>query len=526
MKEGDVAFIGASAENHGVTAKISNSSHIHGPNLITVSYNGSVGEAFYQTERFWASDDINVLYPKFEQTEKIALYMCSCLRKTGKGYGYNFKWSKELMEADSVTLPITRNGKIDFHFMEARIQEMEEARIQEMNTYLKVTGFENCELTEEERKVIDSMRNGNVKFSLFPITDSKSQNGIFDINNSHNILQSSIVPGSGNTPYVTAGEGNNSISSYVSFDRTQIEKGNAIMIGGKTMVITYQSEDFFSNDSHNLVLYAKEQKLRSELVQLYMVASLNKSLKPIYSWGDSISKAKIRKDKFHLPVTVSGEIDHQFMETYIRAQEKLAIQRIKNWRAKEIEATKDVVNAEPNQPVQEPTAYLIIPSSDVAPSQRYITHLPVYPLSAACGYFDKNGSLPDDEAEGWIDVSAQMSRLDESMFIVHAEGRSMEPMIHDGDLCVFSSPVAGSRQGKIVLVKAKDNNDPEASSFTIKKYSSKKSADEDGVWHHTHITLSSLNPEFQSIELDADETEEGGFGVYGELVKVLDNTNL
>ncbi len=102
----------------------------------------------------------------------------------------------------------------------------------------------------------------------------------------------------------------------------------------------------------------------------------------------------------------------------------------------------------------------------------------------------------------------------------------MEPMIHDGDLCVFSSPVAGSRQGKIVLVKAKDNNDPEASSFTIKKYSSKKSADEDGVWHHTHITLSSLNPEFQPMELDADEAEEDEFGSYGELVKVLDNTNL
>lgn len=70
------------------------------------------------------------------------------------------------------------------------------------------------------------------------------------------------------------------------------------MIGGKTMVVTYQAEDFFSNDSHNLVLYAKDDKLRNELIQLFMVASLNKSLKPIYSWGDSVSKTKIVKDKF------------------------------------------------------------------------------------------------------------------------------------------------------------------------------------------------------------------------------------
>lgn len=191
------------------------------------------------------------------------------------------------------------------------------------------------------------MDSGNVKFKSFYVTDDthKERNdGIFVVKNSHNILQSSITPNSGNTPYVTAGEGNNSISTYISYDNDQIEKGNAIMIGGKTMVITYQSEDFFSNDSHNLVLYVKNPHLANELVQLYMVASLNKSLKPIYSWGDSISSKKIRKDMFHLPVTLTGEIDYYFMETYIRALKKQTIQRVKDWCAKEILLTKDMVN--------------------------------------------------------------------------------------------------------------------------------------------------------------------------------------
>ena len=34
------------------------------------------------------------------------------------------------------------------------------------------------------------------------------------------------------------------------------------------------------------------------------------------------------------------------METYIRAIEKLTIQRVKDWRAKEISATKDIVNSD------------------------------------------------------------------------------------------------------------------------------------------------------------------------------------
>ena len=277
----------------------------------------------------------------------VGLYLVTTMSYMKKLFSYNNMgtWSK--IKEQYIHLPVTKTGKIDFAFMESRIREMEESRIREMEAYLKVAGFDNCELTEEEKKAVENIKQGKVTFKTFYITDDKKNkrsNSVFNVKNSHNILQSSIVAGSGTTPYVTAGEGNNSIYAYISFDKNQIEEGNAIMIGGKTMVITYQAKDFFSNDSHNLVLYAKDENLKKELIQLFMVASLNKSLKPIYSWGDSISKAKIIKDKFNLPVTSTGSIDYKFMETYIRAIEKLTIQRVLDWRAKEIAATKTVVN--------------------------------------------------------------------------------------------------------------------------------------------------------------------------------------
>ena len=354
---GDINFVGSSASNHGITAKIANSTHLHPGGTITVTYNGSVGEVFYQTDRFWASDDVNVLYSKHPMIESVALYFCAAIRKCGKKYGYAYKWTKDFMEKELLLLPITKAGKIDYAYMESRIREMEESRIREMeesriremNAYLNVTGFQNCELTAEEQNVLCLVDNGNVKFKSFHVTDDTNNgrhDGIFVVKNSHNILQSSITPNSGNIPYVTAGEGNNSISTYISYDKSQIEKGNTIMIGGKTMVITYQAEDFFSNDSHNLVLYVKNPLLANELIQLYLVASLNRSLKPIYSWGDSISSKKIKKDIFSLPVTPSGDIDYHFMETYIRAIEKLTIQRVKDWRAKEISATRDIVDSD------------------------------------------------------------------------------------------------------------------------------------------------------------------------------------
>ena len=313
----------------------------------TISFGQDTATIFYQESPYFTGDKIKVLKSKYKLNRRVACYFITCMRKSFAGFAWGVtSFNEKVLNNITIHIPVTSADNIDFAYMESRIREMEESRIREMDAYLKVAGFEDCELTEEERSTIELMKRGNVVFNSFYVTDNhkkKRENGVFAVKNSHNILQSSVIAGSGNIPYVTAGEGNNSVYAYISYDKNQIEEGNAIMIGGKTMVVTYQADDFFSNDSHNLVLYAKDKKLRKELIQLFMVASLNKSLKPIYSWGDSISKTKIVKDKIKLPVTSSGSIDYKFMETYIRAIEKLTIQRVKDWRAKEIKTTMDIV---------------------------------------------------------------------------------------------------------------------------------------------------------------------------------------
>ena len=349
-------FINSGVEGLGIKGKTDREAMTFSENTITVDF---WGNAYYRDFKYKMATHNHVfsLSGSTIRNRSVGLYLVSTMSYMRNLFSYNNMgtWSK--IKKLYITLPISQSGDIDFAYMESRIREMEEYRISEMeeyrisemDAYLNVTGFQNCELTEEEQNVLYLVDNGNVKFKSFHVTDDTNngrRNGIFVVKNSHNILQSSITPNSGNKPYVTAGEGNNSISTYISYDKSQIEKGNAIMIGGKTMVITYQAEDFFSNDSHNLVLYVKNPLLANELIQLYLVASLNRSLKPIYSWGDSISSRKIKKDIFSLPVTPSGDIDYHFMETYIRAIEKQIIQRVKDWRAKEISATKDIVNSD------------------------------------------------------------------------------------------------------------------------------------------------------------------------------------
>lgn len=80
MKTGNIRFIGSSAMNNGCTAMVGNTENMHPANKITVCYNGSVGETFYQDQPFLASDDVNVLYPKFDMTKEIALFIVPLIK--------------------------------------------------------------------------------------------------------------------------------------------------------------------------------------------------------------------------------------------------------------------------------------------------------------------------------------------------------------------------------------------------------------------------------------------------------------
>ena len=124
MVEGDINFVGATRFNNGITAKISNDAYIHSANTITVSYNGSIAEAFYQIEPFWATDDVNVLYPKFELNVFIAMFLCSLISKEKYRFNYGLKWDKETMRQSKVKLPISRESAPDWQFMENYIKSL------------------------------------------------------------------------------------------------------------------------------------------------------------------------------------------------------------------------------------------------------------------------------------------------------------------------------------------------------------------------------------------------------------------
>lgn len=122
MREGNNRFIGSSAMSNGLTMQIANDEKLHPANTITVCYNGSVGETFYQDEPFWASDDVNVLYPKFKMNKNIGLFIAPLIRSIGQRYAFVDKWRLEVMKKDCIKLPIDSRGNPNWAYMDSYVR--------------------------------------------------------------------------------------------------------------------------------------------------------------------------------------------------------------------------------------------------------------------------------------------------------------------------------------------------------------------------------------------------------------------
>lgn len=326
-----IAFIAQNNDNNGYvdTVKPENHKQFKGNSLIIGRQTGVV---YFQEKDFITTDGVLVLSSKsnFIKNKNIGLVFASALTKKMFSFGYNNTVSAEKLNEIKIQLPI-KNGEIDFDFMESLIADLEAERIAELEAYLLATGLKDYTLTTDEQKALDDFE--NIRFEKFNVID------IFEVKNTKNILSKDIIENSGKTPYLCASAENNAVSSYISYDETYLDKGNCVFIGGKTFVVTYQDKDFYSNDSHNLVLYLKNKEKRSKLNQLCLATCINKSLKHKYSWGDSISNRKIQTDKVSLP-TSNHQPNYAIMETLISAIQKLVIKDVVLYADKKIAATK------------------------------------------------------------------------------------------------------------------------------------------------------------------------------------------
>ena len=139
QEEGNNLYIGAIDSNNGVANHIGQSP-IHKGNTISLSYNGSVGEAFYQPDPYWATDDVNALYSKYSGFNKyIGLFIATVIRQEKYRFSYGRKWTLENMVNTEICLPI-RYSSNDLPYIDDTNKYSDEGYIpnwQFMEDYIK-----------------------------------------------------------------------------------------------------------------------------------------------------------------------------------------------------------------------------------------------------------------------------------------------------------------------------------------------------------------------------------------------------
>ncbi len=146
---------------------------------------------------------------------------------------------------------------------------------------------------------------------------------LFECKNTGNILARDVVDGSGNIPFVTASAYNNGVVAHIDASGYEIIKGDCILVGGKTFTITYQKDDFVSNDSHNFVIRSKQSI--SDLAYLFLTTVIYNYFGQKYSWNDAVTKDKFLKESIPLPAKNDHTPDWEYMESYMKKQKEHSI---------------------------------------------------------------------------------------------------------------------------------------------------------------------------------------------------------
>ena len=275
----------------------------------TISVGGETGEFFYQEEPYVTGRDVYYIDTS-RLSKNAALFLLTIIKKQLHNQStFTSIMTASIINNTEFMLPINSNNLPDWKYMEAFMDKIQSLASFKLNIVKNIN--------------VCSMSFNTLKWKIFKFSD------LFAVKNSTNVLQRDITPDSGYTPYVTSSGVNNGVKTYIDASNLPTDKGNCLLIGGKTYIITYQKDDFVSNDSHNLIIRLKKSytKFGTDNIYLFLV-SVFRSYSYLYEWANAVNKDKLKSMSICLPADKHGLPDWEFMENFINQKRLLASNKI------------------------------------------------------------------------------------------------------------------------------------------------------------------------------------------------------
>lgn len=290
---GEIAYISSSKQNNGIDNYILPPDFmVTYQNALTLNNSGSVGYCFYHPYKFVASDHCTVIEIKDKEVKLnsyIALFLKPVIESMKSKYNFAREINNERLTKESILLPVSDDGTADWSFMENYIRSL-------------------ADNIKYDSKIIKKSDNDKISLNLETWKEFKIDE-VFEIIRGKRLIETDRIRG--DIPYYSASDYNNGLTDKID---------NPLFIEKDALIYTtfgrcfYVEGEFTSSDEISI--------LKNSNLNLYnglFVSTIITQNKYKYTFGRKAFYNKISKDYICLPVKNEGEIDWDFMETYIKS---------------------------------------------------------------------------------------------------------------------------------------------------------------------------------------------------------------
>ena len=169
-------------------------------------------------------------------------------------------------------------------------------------------------------------------------------NGLFDITSTKSgIDKNKLNIDVGLIPYITRTDMQNGINMFITDkqnNRYNIDEGNVITIGLDTQTVFYQPTAFYTGQNIQVLRNNNLNKYTA----MFIIPSIKIQMQKFNWGGNGATLGRLNRTRLILPINSQGQPNWQFMEDYIKQEQKQQVQKIIDYyERKLVELAGDVV---------------------------------------------------------------------------------------------------------------------------------------------------------------------------------------
>lgn len=257
---------------------------------------------------------------KYDMPEKALFFIATVMQKTIKHkFGYENKAGWNKVKKEKIKLPVDKFGSPDFRYMEQYIKNLENAVNATWAKLQLAKNTKDCKVqTQSWGEFIIGSLFKKIDLHIIKENFSKKLDVSLEKNDEFTV------------PLINAKDGNNGIMYYGRKSDFELEsmcldvvKNGAVATG-----------NVYAQPQSTGVLWdaylIKPLSDISEFALLFLSRVLQTAIKKKYSYDDKAIWDKVKRDKIKLPITLEGQPDWVYMDSFMKAINVQAQSALKN----------------------------------------------------------------------------------------------------------------------------------------------------------------------------------------------------